>query len=146
MRLDKVFIDGTGRIANPDLTDDIRDELRSFRGKHVDITIEAHREAERQRTPNMNAYWHAEPFPKIAAYLHESVARTKLILMGEFWGYEPVVAPSGQKVYIPAKIHTSEMTVAEGSLFTDWLLPWAHERGIEVELPTTWLERQRSAA
>lgn len=87
----------------------------------------------RKRSDAQNRYLHKEPFPKMAAKFGESVARTKLILMGEFWGYEPCKVTG---VLLPVKVHTSEMTVAETTTFIDWLIPWAlMEHGVEIDLP-----------
>lgn len=54
MKFENVYVDGTGSIANEDVRDDIRDEIRSFRGKHLDITIELHKD---QRSQKANAYY-----------------------------------------------------------------------------------------
>ena len=87
------------------------------------------------RTSRQNAYWHAEPFLKLATAWGESVERAKLIAMGEFWGCEQCGKSS---VVLPVKVHTSQMTVAEGTAFLDWLIPWAAEQGIEILLPDEW--------
>ena len=46
-------IDGAGVIANRDLAYDLVETFRSFRGQHVDITIERHQDT---RTQRQNAY------------------------------------------------------------------------------------------
>jgi hypothetical protein len=93
-----------------------------------------------RRTLKQNAYWHAEPFFKLAQAWGESIARTKLIVMGEFWGWEPCKV-QGIRVFLPVKAHTSDMTVAEGTLFLDWLIPWAlQEHGVEIHTPDEWKE------
>jgi hypothetical protein len=87
----------------------------------------------RQRSSAQNRYMHKEPFPKLAAKFGESIGRTKLILMGEFWGYEPCRVTG---VLLPVKCHTADMTVAETTTFLDWLIPWAlTEHGVEIDLP-----------
>jgi hypothetical protein len=88
-----------------------------------------------KRTGKQNRYWHAEPFLKMADHFGCSVVAAKLALMGEFWGWErePI---SGHEV--PVKAHTSDMTVKEGSVFLDWLVPFAAERGVEILLPDEW--------
>lgn len=140
MTFAKVHIDGAGAVADDILRADIRDEIRSFRGRDVDITIEAHRAEPRKRSLDQNAYLHAEPFPKLAAKWGESVARTKLICMGQFWGWEPCRITG---TLLPVKAHTSDMSVPECTTFIDWLIPWANvEHGVDVELPSTWAERQ----
>lgn len=88
-----------------------------------------------KRTLRQNAYWHAEPFLKLAEAWGESVDRAKLICMGTFWGWEPVTI-KGVPILLPVKVHTSDMTVKEGTVFLDWLIPWAaQEHGVEIFPP-----------
>ena len=90
------------------------------------------------RTRKQNAYWHAEPFLKLAKAWGESVDRAKLICMGEFWGWEPV-SVKGVRMFLPVKVHTSDMTVEEGTTFLDWLIPWAaDEHGVQIHTPDEW--------
>lgn len=138
MQFTKVHIDGAGSIEDEDLRVDIRDEIRSFRGRDIDITIEPHRVGPRKRSLDQNAYLHAEPFPALAKAWGESVARTKLICMGQFWGWEPCRVTGA---VLPVKAHTSDMTVAECTTFIDWLIPWAlTEHGVEIHTPDEWRE------
>jgi hypothetical protein len=103
---------------------------RHFKGQHFALTLDAVR---RKRSVMQNAYLHAEPFPKLAKAWGESIARTKLICMGEFWGYEPCKVT---RQFLPVKVHTSDMTVEECTLFIDWLVPWAlMEHGVDVAPP-----------
>lgn len=95
------------------------------------------RERKAQRSLNQNAYLHAEPFLKLAAAWGESVARTKLVCMGEFWGYEPCKRTG---LMLPVKAHTSDMSVQECKTFIDWLIPWSNEEGVDVEEPRRWQE------
>jgi hypothetical protein len=90
-----------------------------------------------KRTGKQNRYWHAEPFLKLAEHFGCSVDAAKLAVMGEFWGWErePI---SGHEV--PVKAHTSDMTVKEGTVFLDWLIPWAAEQGVEIHTPEEWKE------
>jgi hypothetical protein len=91
-----------------------------------------------KRTDKQNRYIHAEPFLKLAKKWGESIARTKLICMGEFWGYEPV-AVKGVHLFLPVKAHTSNMTVEETSLFLDWLIPWAlQEHDVVIKSADEW--------
>jgi hypothetical protein len=93
-----------------------------------------------KRTGPMNRYWHAEPFLKLSIAMGLSVERTKLVLMGEFWGWEPVMV-NKHPIALPVKAHTSDMTVKEGNAFLDWLIPWAAEEyGIEIHTPEEWKE------
>lgn len=138
MKFENVYIDGAGTIANQDISDDIRAEIRSQRGKHLDITIELHRAGPRKRSLDQNAYLHAEPFPKLARKWGESVDRAKLICMGQYWGWEPCKVTG---LLLPVKAHTSAMTVEECTGFIDWLLPWAAtEHGVEIHTPDEWRE------
>ena len=42
---------------------------------------------------------------------------------------------------LPVKVHTSDMTVEEGTAFLDWLIPWAlQEHGVEIQTPDEWKE------
>lgn len=91
-----------------------------------------------RRTDRQNRYWHAEPFLKLAEAWGESVERAKLIAMGTFWGWEPVTI-KGMPILLPVKVHTSQMTVKEGTVFLDWLIPWAaQEHGVSILLPDEW--------
>ena len=125
--------------AGGKLDSDVRAEvslyLRTFAGMTVDILVRKHT---RRRSLDQNAYLHAEPFPKLSAAWGESITRTKLICMGEFWGWEPCKAT---RAYLPVKAHTSDMTVEECTTFIDWLIPWAaEEHGVEIQLPEDWQE------
>lgn len=107
--------------------------IRTFTSRKVDVIVRQHR---RQRSLDQNAYLHAEPFPALARKWGESIDRTKLICMGEFWGWEPCKVT---RCYLPVKAHTSDMTVEECTLFIDWLLPWAlTEHGVEIHTPEEW--------
>ena len=89
-----------------------------------------------KRTGKQNAFIHAEIFPKLAKAMGESISRTKLILMGEFWGYEPCQYTGHM---LPVKAHTSDMTVQEMNIFIDWVVPWAAEtHSVEIILPDEW--------
>lgn len=55
MRFDRVYIDGSGVILNPNVRDDVRETLRAFKGEHVDISIELHKDKRSQRANNY--YW-----------------------------------------------------------------------------------------
>ena len=91
-----------------------------------------------KRTNKQNAYWHAEPFLKLAKKWGMSVNHAKLTCMGEFWGWRTVtVGPV--TVHLPIKVHTSDMTKEEGTVFLDWLISWAAEaHGVQIRLPDEW--------
>lgn len=127
-------VDERGQL-NREVREQVAEWIRTFAGRRIDIGIRQHR---RQRSLDQNAYLHAEPFPKLAAHWGESIARTKLICMGEFWGWEPCKVT---RCYLPVKAHTSDMTVEECTHFIDWLLPWAlTEHGVAITLPDEWSE------
>lgn len=88
-----------------------------------------------KRTARQNRYWHAEPFLKLAKHMGCSVDQAKAYVMGEFWGWTPIADRM-----VPVKLHTSDMTVEEGTVFLDWLIPWAAEQGVEILLPNEWQE------
>jgi hypothetical protein len=130
-------VDAKTHAIAPQVRQGIADWIATFAGESIDIWIGKHR---RKRSLDQNAYLHAEPFPKLAAAFGESVSRTKLICMGEFWGWEMSKAT---RVLLPVKAHTSDMTVEECTTFIDWLIPWAlDEHGVAVELPETWQQRE----
>jgi hypothetical protein len=105
-------------------------------GAQLVVSVEPHEPGKRKRTLKQNAFWHAEPFFKLAQAWGESVARAKLICMGEFWGWEPCKVTGHM---LPVKAHTSDMTVEEGTTFLDWLIPWAaEEHNVEIRLPDEW--------
>lgn len=81
----------------------------------------------------MNRYWHAEPFLKLAEGWGCSVDDAKLVAMGTFWGWKTV-----RGYQVPERAHTSQMTVKEGTVFLEWLIPFAAEQGIEIFLPHEW--------
>jgi hypothetical protein len=105
--------------------------LMYLRGKPVEIEI---RKARTKRSLDLNAYWHAVPFPILAAHFGESIPGIKLALMGECFGWQrdPI---TGRE--LPRKPHTSDLTVEEAQFFTDWLIPWAMtEHGVAIPLPS----------
>lgn len=116
----------------------LRRHLSGLIGKPVEVVI---RQRRKKRSTDQNAYLHAEPFLKLAAKWGESVARTKLICMGEFWGWEPCRITGA---LLPVKAHTSDMTVEECTTFIDWLIPWGlTEHGVEILEPSgDWQEAQ----
>lgn len=72
-----------------------------------------------------------------------SVNHAKFVCMTTFWGWEPVTV-KGVRMMVPVKVHTSDMTVAEGNAFLDWLIPWAaEEHATQIHLPDEW---ERTAA
>lgn len=133
MRFDGL-VDAGGKL-DLDVRTQIAEYIRTYANRHIDVVVRAHT---RQRSLDQNAYLHAEPFPKLAQTWGESIERTKLICMGEFWGYEPAHV-NGIRVLLPVKVHTRDLTVEECTHFIDWLVPWAlAEHGVAIRLPDEW--------
>lgn len=90
--------------------------FKNLAGQSVEIVV---RKERTKRSLNQNAYWHAIPFPLLAENLgYDSIDELKYDLMGECWGWTRSKAGHD----IPAKIHTSDLTIDEGSYFTEWLV------------------------
>jgi hypothetical protein len=108
-----------------------RTALKRWAGKWVVLRVPA-----RKRSLEQNSYLHAEPFRKLADAWGESIERTKLICMGEYFGWEPHKTTG---IVLPVKAHTSDMTVEECTSFIDWLIPWGiQEHGVEIHGPDEW--------
>lgn len=107
---------------------------RSLVGKPVDIIIRTHQD---RRSLDQNAYAHAVPFPMIAEEWGEDIETTKLLLLGECFGWRDT--RDGHR--IPMKPHTSGLTVEEFSHFIEWMVWWAAqprnvcEHGFAIPLP-----------
>jgi len=65
-----VFVTGAGVIANPDVLLDLQEAIRTFRGQHIDLTVEAHRD---RRSERANAYLWGVVYREIAAYTGHTV-------------------------------------------------------------------------
>jgi hypothetical protein len=71
----------------------------------------------------------------------DSIEATKLVLMGECWGWKRN-AFTGRDV--PVMPHTSSMTKEQCTFFIDWLIPFAAQKfGLVIRFPDEW---QRTAA
>lgn len=132
----RVFItkaDGRGVPPSP-VRAALWDAVKAIGDRRVRIQID---EFKPQRTPDQNAYLHAEPFPKLAKHFGVSVEQVKHDLMGECFGWVESKIARGRMV--PFMPHTSQMTVEQCTFFIDWLLPWAsQEHGVEIMLPDEW--------
>lgn len=101
--------------------------LRTLAGQDVEIVI---RKKQSQRSLEQNKYIH---FAATLASEHSgyTLAEVKLLWMGECWGWKTV---GGHEV--PAKPHTSDMTVEEATYFIDWMPPWSLEHmGVPIPPP-----------
>lgn len=65
-----VYVDGSGIIANRDVADDLMDAIRAFKGQHIDLTVEAHRD---RRSEQANRYLWGHVYREIAAYTGHTV-------------------------------------------------------------------------
>lgn len=101
-----------------------------LRGKFVEVIL---RRRSTQRSVKQNAFLHGVALPILCEHFGNTVAKMKLDLLGEKWGYErsPV---TGREV--PIKQHTSELTTAEFAELVDWIPMWAmSEHNCFVPLP-----------
>jgi hypothetical protein len=107
--------------------------LQTLAGKDVDVIVRKHRE---QRTLDQNAYLHAVPVPMIAEEWGEDIEATKLLLLGECFGWRETA--HGR---IPVKPSTSRLSTEEFSHFIEWIVRWAAmprnvcEHGFRIPLP-----------
>lgn len=110
-------VDKSGALV---LFDTERHQRRAYLRTLVDRDVETIVRKKRvKRSLDQNAYWHAVPFALLQEALgYDSVEELKFDLMGDKWGW--TLTKAGHRV--PLKMHTSELTTAEGSEFTDWLV------------------------
>jgi len=103
--------------------------LRFLRGQRVELVI---RKARTQRSLDQNAYLHGVPLPLLAAEWGEDIETTKLLVLGECFGWKDT--RDGHR--LPIKPHTSQLTVEEFSQLIEWLPPWAMVNfGVNIPLP-----------
>lgn len=109
---------------------DYAKHVRTFSGQYVEVIVRKRRE---KRSLDLNAYWHAVPFPLLQEALgYDSVADLKLALMGECWGYQRDRLTGRD---LPIKAHTSELTNEEGARFTEWLVRFGATLPSPVMIP-----------
>lgn len=103
--------------------------LTTLAGKSVEVIV---RRVRTQRSLDQNAYWHAVPFAILAEEWGEDIESTKLLVLGECFGWKQTT--SGHQ--IPIKASTSALTTEEGSHLTEWIPPWAMKNfGVDIPLP-----------
>lgn len=101
---------------------------RSLAGKRVELVLRPKRT---KRSLDQNAFIHAVPIPMVAEKIGESINDTKLLMMGEKWGWHMV-----RGYNLPVKGHTSEMSTTECAEFIEWAPMWAMtEFGLFIPLP-----------
>jgi hypothetical protein len=106
-----------------------RMHLGSLIGKRVEVIV---RKVRTQRSLDQNAYLHAVPFALLAEYWGEDIETTKLLCLGECFGWKDT--RDGHRV--PIKPSTSGLTTEEGSHLIEWLPAWAmREFGVSIPLP-----------
>lgn len=106
-----------------------RIHLKALAGREVEVIV---RKKRVQRSLDQNAYLHAVPFPILADYWGEDIETTKLLVMGECFGWREL----GDGRRIPMKPSTAALTVEEGSHLIEWIPPWAmREFGVDIPLP-----------
>lgn len=125
-----------GRISSEgrfELADDERtlrqQYFKSLAGQSVEIVV---RKERTKRSLDQNAYLHAVPFPLLAEYWGEDIETTKLLVLGECFGWKEL--SDGHR--LPMKPSSSNLTIDEGSHLIEWLPPWAMTRfGVPIPLP-----------
>lgn len=103
--------------------------LLFLHGKSVECIIRPRRH---QRSLDQNAFLHAVPFAILAAEWGEDIETTKLLVLGECFGWKDT--RDGHR--LPMKPHTALLTAEEASQLIDWLPPWAMTNfGVVIPLP-----------
>lgn len=103
--------------------------LKTLAGREVEIVI---RKKRTQRSLDQNAYLHAVPFQILGEYFGEDIETTKLLVLGECFGWH--VTKHGHR--LPIKPSTSGLTTEEGSQLIEWIPPWAMLNfGVDIPLP-----------
>ena len=122
-------VDAQGKLTLDDLGRFYR-RLRNLSGERVELIV---RKARSKRTLDQNAYLHSVVFPLVAAATGYTMPETKLVMMGECFGWM-FSKLAGRE--IPVKASTAGMTVKENSYFIEWAPPWALEHlGVQIPLP-----------
>lgn len=102
--------------------------FRSLAGSNLEIVV---RKERTKRSLDQNAYIHAIPFPIFAEYWGEDIETTKLLLLGEKFGWKDT-----QGVRLPVKPKTSDLTTDEMSEFIEWMPMWGMTHfGLHIPLP-----------
>ncbi len=102
----------------------------SLVGQSVDIIV---RKPIRGRSLAQNDWFHAVPVALLSEYWGENVEATKLLILGEKFGWHDT--KDGHR--FPMKPSSSALTVEEFSQLVDWLPAWAaQEFGVIIPLPS----------
>lgn len=112
-------VDDGGRMELADHERDMRRVwLQTLRGREIEVVV---RKVRTQRSDSQNRYIHAVPFPILADEWGLDIETTKLICLGECFGWRDL--PDGLR--LPLKPSTSALTVEEMTHFIEWMPPWA---------------------
>lgn len=90
--------------------------FQSLAGQDVEVTV---RKERTRRTLDQNAYIHAVPVPMFAEEWGEDIETTKLLLLGECFGWRET-----QYGRVPTKPSTAALSVDDMSHFIEWMPPW----------------------
>lgn len=123
-------VDTVGRLILADRERGVRRQwLSSLIDKDVEVIVRRKRV---QRSLDQNAYLHAVPFAILADEWGEDIETTKLLVLGECFGWRET--RDGQR--LPIKPSTSKLTVEETSHLIEWLPPWAMVNfRVDIPLP-----------
>lgn len=125
------FVDEAGMFSI-DHRSAFREAVKRFSGQEVIVTVKPKAD---KRTLNQNAYWWAEPVPRIAAYCGETAASMHYQLLGECFGYK--TGALGQLVL--KEPSSSELSKEKFSHLIDWVGPWAQTTlNLRVMAPNEW--------
>jgi hypothetical protein len=102
---------------------------RKLAGKRAEVVL---RRPRSKRSLDQNAYAHKWPFRLLAEHFGDSIEGVKLDLLGECFGWVP--APITNRL-VPAKPHTSGLTIKEFSHFIEWLVMFGASHGVIIPLP-----------
>lgn len=134
-----VFVTGAGVIANPDVLLDLQEAIRTFRGQHIDLTVEAHRD---RRSEKANAYLWSTIYRELAAYTGHTVedihaAMVERFLPSEHKRIEFFNRMSGEVLEITTdRRRTSKLTGTAFYDFVEQVRLFASEfLGVETEDP-----------
>lgn len=103
--------------------------FKSLAGQNLEITV---RKERTKRSLDQNAYIHAVPLPIFSEYWGEDISTTKLLLLGEKFGWREF--DDGKR--IPVKPSTSDLSTDEMSEFIEWMPVWGMTNfGLHIPLP-----------
>jgi len=116
-----VYIDGAGAIADRALAYDVMAAIRTFKGQHIDLTIERHQD---RRSARQNAYLWGHVYAVMAAHTGHSAEELHEAMVAQFLPSVPkqiafVNDLTGEALDID--IETRRSSKLTGSRFTDFV-------------------------